>query len=94
MDKFELVPPENNTRRRLVIGLGILALMPLLRFPFFRKKPEVISCAPEKAETIKLLTEDGRLVEVAISKISSSKQKASTKEVMGWIKRKALVSGL
>ncbi len=88
MDKFEIAPPANNTRRKMVIGLGFLALIPLFRLPFLRKKSNVISCASEKGGTIKLLTEDGRLVEVDISKINPAKQKASAKEVMGWIKRK------
>jgi len=88
MDKLEIAPPANNTRRKIVIGLGFLALIPLFRLPFLRKKSNVISCAPEKSGTMKLLTEDGKLVEVDISKINPAKQKASAKEVMGWIKRK------
>ncbi len=78
----------NNTRRKLVLGIvGVLALFPFLKFRIFKKDKKAISCAPEKPETIKLLTQDGRLVEVEISKLSSSKEKISNQELMGWVKR-------
>ena len=87
-EELEATIKTDNSRRKLIKGMGLLSLIPLFKFPFFRKKLDVISCAPEKTGTMRLLTEDGRLVEVDISKISSNKQKASTKEVMGWIKKK------
>ncbi len=86
-EELQAATKTDNSRRKLIKGMGLLSLFPLFRFPFFRKKVDTISCAPEKTGTMRLLTEDGRLVEVDISKISSNKQKATSKEVMGWIKR-------
>jgi len=87
-EELQAATKTDNSRRKLIKGMGLLSLIPLFRLPFFKKKADIISCAPEKTGTMRLLTEDGRLVEVDISKISSNKQKATSKEVMGWIKKK------
>ncbi len=87
------VPDTKNQRRTLItFGLGLVALFPLLKFSFLKKSKNVISCSPSGAEpkTFKFLTEDGRLVEVAASKIHSSKEtkeKISNKEVIDWVKK-------
>ena len=76
------------TRRKIVFGVvGFLALFPFLKFSLFKKDKKVISCAPDKPQTIKLLAQDGTLVEVEISKIGSSKGKIANQELMGWVKR-------
>lgn len=87
---MENLPNEStrDTRRKIVLGIvGFLALFPFLKFNLFKKDKKVISCVPDKPETIKLLTQDGRLVEVEISKLGSSKEKISNQELMGWVKR-------
>ena len=68
------------------MGLGLLSLFPILKFSFFKKKPMAISCAPEM-KTIKMLTEDGRLVEVDATHLHTNKQKISNKELMAWVKK-------
>ncbi len=79
---------EKNSRRKWLFGLSALSLFPLLKFGFFRKKNTVISCAPAaEKKTMKLLTQDGRLVEVDMANISSAKQKITDKELQGWVKK-------
>lgn len=79
---------ETNTRRKLLAGLGALSLFPILKFGFLAKKKDVISCAPEtKNQTMKMLTQDGRLVEVDMSKIKGAKEKISNKQLQDWVKK-------
>ena len=90
MKTQEPVLTEKNTRRKLLFGISLLPLLPLLRFGFLNKKKDVISCAPESSTggTVKMLTEDGKLVEVDISKLPKvASQKISNKEVMAWVKK-------
>lgn len=41
----------------------------------------------KKTETIKMLTQDGKLVEVTISALPSKKKKITNKELQNWIKK-------
>ncbi|MEO8854591.1 MAG: hypothetical protein ABI359_12490 [Ginsengibacter sp.] len=41
----------------------------------------------KKTETVKMLTQDGKLVEVAISALPSKKKKITNKELQNWIKK-------
>jgi hypothetical protein len=82
-------PGRLRSRRGLLAGIGILSIFAFLRIPSFRKKPQEIACAPpNQAEKKTLLTEDGQLVEVDMSKIKLLQQKISDKELQQWIKRK------
>jgi hypothetical protein len=82
------LPKETNTRRKLLAGLGALSLFPILKFGLLAKKKEVISCAPDaKNQTLKMLTQDGRLVEVDMSKIKGTKEKISNKQLQDWVKK-------
>lgn len=82
------ITKETNTRRKLLAGLGVLSLFPILKFGFLSKKRDVISCAPEaKNQTMKMLTQDGRLVEVDMSKINGVKEKISNKQLQDWVKK-------
>jgi hypothetical protein len=90
MKETESTPPEVKTRRKLLAGIGILSFFPLFKSGLFSKKKPVISCAPpsEKKETMKVLSQDGRLVEVDISKINRIKEKISDEELKNWIRKK------
>jgi hypothetical protein len=78
----------NNTRRKFLWGgLGILSAISALKLFIPGKRKDVISCAPS-ATTTKMLTEDGKLVEVDISKIKKTGVKVSDKEVVTWVKNK------
>jgi hypothetical protein len=76
-------------RRKLLAGLGILSIFPILRIFNFRKAPERIACSPSDAkETKKLLTQDGQLVEVDMSQIKLLQKKISNEELQQWIRKK------
>ncbi|MEI7587925.1 MAG: hypothetical protein WCJ68_00430 [Chitinophagia bacterium] len=88
MSEHYPIPKETAIRRKLIAGLGVLSLFPILKFGWFNKKKEVISCAPEKGlKTIKFLTQDGTLVEVDASKINMGKEKISNKQLQSWVKK-------
>ena len=89
MEESESIPPEIKTRRKLLAGIGILSFFPLFKSGLFSKKNPVISCAPspDKKETIKVLSQDGRLVEVDVSKIKLLKAKISDEELKNWIRK-------
>lgn len=80
---------KNNTRRTVLMGIGILSLFSFLTGGFFPRKKNILSCAPspEEEKTLKFLTQEGMLVEVAISKVNTLKEKASDKELRDWVKR-------
>jgi hypothetical protein len=88
MKEIESKPAEIKSRRKLLAGIGILSLFSFWRTGIFNKKKPVISCAPPvQKETMKLLSQDGKLVEVEISQISSKQGKISNQDLQGWIKK-------
>jgi len=42
---------------------------------------------PEKKKTVKFLTQDGKLVEIDVDKLPSSKRIATKEDVQNWIKK-------
>ena len=89
MKENESVKPEVKTRRKLLAGMGVLSVFSLWKATgLFFKKKQIIACAPpEEKKTMKVLSQDGRLVEVDISKIKILKGKISDKELQDWIKK-------
>ena len=89
MNEIESIPQKIKSRRKWLAGIGFLSLFPLFKSGIFSKKSAAISCAPaaEKKETMKLLSQDGRLMEVDISRINQIKEKISDQELKNWIKR-------
>ena len=83
------IPPNVKTRRKLLAGIGLLSFLPFLKSGLFSKKNPVISCAPppDKKETMKVLSQDGQLIEVDISKIKRVKEKISDEELKNWIRK-------
>ncbi len=88
MKDIESISQGLRTRRKLLAGIGLLSFFPFIKL--FNKKNLVISCAPppEKNETIKVLSRDGQLVEVDVSKIKRVKEKISNEELQNWVKKK------
>jgi hypothetical protein len=86
MNNDNTASPEQNSRRKLIAGLGVLSLFPLLKFGFSSKQKQVISCAPE-TKKLRMLTQDGTLVEVDASKITGTKEKISNKQLQSWVKK-------
>lgn len=90
MQELESVSTKQNTRKTVLLGIGIMWIFSFFTKGFlFNRKKNIISCAPgpDERKTMKFLTQDGQLVEVDITKINSLKEKASNKEMQQWVKR-------
>jgi len=75
-------------RRKLLAGIGIFSLLSFLGIGSLGGKRKVVSCAPpDEKETMKLLSQDGKLVEVDISKIKKLNRKVTDKELQEWVRR-------
>jgi len=72
---------DNSRRKFLWGGLGILSGISLLKFISFKKEKT-------SAAASKMLTEDGRLVEVDMEKIKRTGNKVADKDVIRWVKNK------
>lgn len=71
---------KNNSRRKFLWGgLGILSAVSAIKLIMPKK---------QKTDTVKMLSEDGKLVEVDISKIKNTGVKVSDKDVITWVKNK------
>ena len=76
-------------RRKLLAGIGTLSLFSLLKTGLFSKKNANIPCAPEeKKQTMRVLSQDGQLVEVDISRIKLLQKKISDKDLQEWVQNK------
>lgn len=89
MKEIESLKSESKIRRKLLAGMGLLSILPLWKaMGISGKKKPVISCAvPDEIKTAKVLSQDGKLVEVDISKIKKVKDKISDQELRDWIKK-------
>ncbi len=90
-NKKEIEQKKLPSRRKIVWGIGILsafaAIKAATRFPFSNKK-NVIACKPEsKGKTIKMLTQDGKLVEIDESLMTTERKKITDKELQNWINK-------
>ena len=73
---------KNNSRRKFLWGgLGLLSGISIFKFVSSKKQRST-------SATAKMLTEDGRLVEVDMEKIKRSGNKISDKDVIRWVKTK------
>jgi hypothetical protein len=77
---------QDNSRRKLIAGLGVLSLFPIAKLATSFKNKEVIACAPE-IKTVKFLKQDGTLVEVDVSKINGGKEKISNQALQNWVNK-------
>jgi len=84
MSDIDPTHKEENSRRKLIAGLGVLSLFPIAKLATSFKKKEVVACAPE-IKTVKFLTQDGTLVEVDVSKINGGKEKISNQGLQNWV---------
>ena len=66
--------------RKKFIGLSISGAALFTAFRFF------IPGKKKKPGTVKMLTQDGKLVEVDIAALSSKKKKITNKEMQTWVK--------
>lgn len=82
---------ESPSRRKFVLSVAVLsafaALLAAVRIPFPAKK-NAIACAPEsKKKMIKMLTQDGRLVEIDEAFMNAGRRKVTNTELQHWIKK-------
>ena len=72
--------PKASTRKKFLLwGAAVLSSFTALKFIPGNKQ--------KKTETIKMLTQDGKLVEVDVTKIGcSNKKKISDDELKSWVK--------
>jgi hypothetical protein len=71
--------PNTSTRRKFFLwGLGIISSVTALKLVLPKKK---------KSTTVKMLTQDGRLVEIDKKLLVSSGKKISDKELQKWVKK-------
>lgn len=70
---------QNSRRKFFLWGLGIVSAASVFKFILPKKKITT---------TTKMLSEDGKLVEVDISKIKKTGIKVSDKDVIKWVKNK------
>ena len=69
------------SRKKFILwGAATLSSISVLKFFKGPKKKK-------KAETVKMLTQDGKLVEVNISALPPKKKKITNKELQNWIKK-------
>lgn len=72
---------QKNTPSRkkfLVWGLGVLSSLAAVKFMIPTNK---------KKNTVKMLTQDGKLVEIDRDLVSSNKKKITKEELQSWIKK-------
>ena len=70
---------KNQSRRKFITwGVASAALLTAVKFILPSKK---------KPETVKMLTQDGNLVEVAIASLPPQKKKVTNDELKNWIKK-------
>lgn len=88
-EEIEKNIPDTGRKRMVLLGVGILSALSFLSFGFFKRKKNLIACAPPPAasQTVKMLTQDGILVEVDITHLNTEKQQITNKELQEWIKR-------
>jgi len=74
--------PKNNSRKKFLLwGASVLSSLTVLKF--------ISGSKQKKKETVKMLTRDGKLVEVDREKIYGSKRKNITdKQLKNWVHKK------
>ena len=78
-------------RRKFVFGASVLSMMAIvagvLKFPFLMRK-NVVSAKPEsKKKMVKMLTQDGSLVEIDEALLTANRKKITDSELKNWIKK-------
>jgi protein subunit release factor B len=75
------------SRRKFVLGFGVLSALAAIGITFTPKKI-IVSCDPsQKKKTIKMLTQDGKLVEIEEDKLKSQRKKITDEELKSWVKK-------
>ena len=82
---METMNSENkNQSRRRFITWGVTSAAVFSAFRFFSPRKGKIT---KSGKTVKMLTQDGRLVDVEVAGLTSRKKKITNKELQNWIKK-------
>jgi hypothetical protein len=82
---FNIMQPDKISSRKKFIVWGAAVLTSLTAFKLFTGSKKT---APAKSATVKMLTQDGKLVEVDIDKIYCGKRKKiSDEQLKKWVKK-------
>ena len=74
----------NSTRKKFLLwGTAVLSSVTVLKFISGNKKKKT---EPDN-ETVKMLTQDGKLVEIDKKLLASSRNKISNEELQKWVKK-------
>ena len=73
------IKPGTSRKKFLIGGAALLSSLTFFKFFSSRKKP--------RNDTIKMLTQDGQLVEIDRSLVSSGGRKISNDELKNWVKK-------
>ena len=92
MNSDEIKNEDNTTgRRKFVWGASILSMMAIvagvLKLPFLNRKKTPAGNPESKTKMVKMLTEDGRLVEIDEALLTASRKKITDSELQKWIKK-------
>jgi hypothetical protein len=78
-------------RRKFVWGVTLLSLFTLvsgaLKFRFLKSKNIMSTGSAPPVKTVKMLTQDGRLVEIDEALLTASRKKVTDSELQNWIKK-------
>jgi hypothetical protein len=75
------------SRRKFVLGLGVVSLLSAIGLGIGRKKA-IVSCDPDPTKkTIKMLTQDGKLVEIEEDKLMGQRKKITDDELKSFVKK-------
>lgn len=81
----------NDSRRKFVWGIAVVSActsIAALAGKFLSKRKDIISCEPEsKKKMVKMLTQDGQLVEIDESLITAKRKRISSGELQNWVKK-------
>ncbi|MCR8558538.1 hypothetical protein KXD93_12855 [Mucilaginibacter sp. BJC16-A38] len=90
-DQEKITPANSASRRRFVWKAGAFAAFAAvsasLGLPFFVKKNKVQPLPEVKCGTVRMLTQDGRLVEIDASLLTANRKKVTDNELKNWIKK-------
>ena len=78
------------SRRKFVAGFGVLSLLAAIGITVASKKTAktILSCDPsQKKKTVKMLTQDGKLVEIEEDKLTHQRKKITDEELKSWVKK-------
>jgi len=75
------------SRRKFVFGFGVLSLLADKGITVAPKKT-ILGCGPsDKKKTVKMLTQDGKLVEIEEDKLTDQRRKIKDEELQFWVKK-------